>query len=85
MSNRWLNCVRVNAGESCRVAGSCSVVPIERALLNYCSDMVNLQALYTGDRAALNNRPRKILNFHSPHEVFSALTADFIKGVALQP
>lgn len=33
---------------------------------------------------SLNNRPRKILNFHSPHEVFSALTADFIRGVALQ-
>ena len=23
-------------------------------------------------------------DFHSPHEVFSALTADFIRGVALQ-
>lgn len=34
---------------------------------------------------SLNHRPRKILNFHSPHEVFSALTADFIRGVALQP
>lgn len=33
---------------------------------------------------AINHRPRKILNFHSPHEVFSALTADFIAGVALQ-
>jgi IS30 family transposase len=33
---------------------------------------------------SLNHRPRKILNFHSPHEVFSALTADFIRGVALQ-
>ena len=34
---------------------------------------------------SLNHRPRKILKFHSPHEVFSALTADFITGVALQP
>ena len=33
---------------------------------------------------SLNNRPRKILNFHSPHEVFSTLTSDFIAGVALQ-
>lgn len=32
----------------------------------------------------LNHRPRKILNFHSPHEVFSMLTADLIAGVALQ-
>lgn len=33
---------------------------------------------------SVNHRPRKILNFHTPHEVFSALTADFIRGVALQ-
>ena len=32
----------------------------------------------------LNHRPRKILNFHSPHEVFSQLTANHIAGVALQ-
>ena len=32
----------------------------------------------------LNNRPREILNFHSPHEVFSKLTLDVIAGVALQ-
>lgn len=52
-SNRRLNCVRVNHGERCPVAGSCSVAPLERALMNYCSDLVNLQALYTGDRAAV--------------------------------
>jgi IS30 family transposase len=34
---------------------------------------------------SLNHRPRRILNYHSPHEVFSSLTADFILGVALQP
>jgi IS30 family transposase len=33
---------------------------------------------------SLNHRSRKILNFHSPHEVFSARTADFIRGVALR-
>ena len=33
---------------------------------------------------SLNNRPRKILNFHSPQEVFSMLTSDLIRGVALQ-
>ena len=32
----------------------------------------------------LNNCPRKILNFHSPHEVFSKRTLDVIAGVALQ-
>ena len=33
---------------------------------------------------ALNNRPRKILGFESPHEVFSRLSSQFIAGVALQ-
>lgn len=33
---------------------------------------------------ALNNRPRKILGFESPHEVFSRLSSHFIAGVALQ-
>ncbi len=50
--NRRLQCVRTNHGDRCLVAGSCSVVPIERALMDYCSDLVNLQALYTGDRTA---------------------------------
>ena len=33
---------------------------------------------------ALNHRPRKILGFQSPHEVFSKLSAHAIAGVALQ-
>jgi len=33
---------------------------------------------------ALNHRPRKILGFESPHEVFSRLSSNFIAGVALQ-
>ena len=32
----------------------------------------------------LNHRPRKILGFESPHEVFSRLSSHFIAGVALQ-
>jgi len=51
--HRRLQCVRVNSGEGCPVPGSCSAAPIERALVNYCSDLVNLQALFRGDRAAL--------------------------------
>lgn len=34
------------------MSGSCSVAPIERALMSYCSDLVNLQALHGADRAA---------------------------------
>ena len=51
--HRRLQCVRSNSGAPCPVPGSCSAAPIERALIAYCSDMVNLQALYRGDRAAL--------------------------------
>jgi DNA invertase Pin-like site-specific DNA recombinase len=51
--HRRLQCVRVNSGDGCLVKGSCSVAPIERALMSYCSDLVNLQALYAGDRSAL--------------------------------
>jgi DNA invertase Pin-like site-specific DNA recombinase len=49
---RRLQCTRINSGVPCPVKGSCSAAPIERALMNYCSDLVNLQALYSGDRAA---------------------------------
>ncbi len=37
----------------------------------------------TAIEQALNHRPRKILDFQSPHEVFSMLTSDSIAGVAL--
>jgi IS30 family transposase len=33
---------------------------------------------------SLNHRPRKILGYQSPYEVFSKLTSDLIGGVALQ-
>lgn len=51
--NRRLNCVRVNSGKRCEVAGSCSAVPIEKALLNFCSDMINLQSLFTSDGTSI--------------------------------
>lgn len=51
--HRRLQCVKVNSGDVCPVPGSCSAAPIERALIAYCSDLVNLQALYKGDAAAV--------------------------------
>jgi transposase, IS30 family len=42
------------------------------------------QQQLTAIEHSLNNRPRKILNFHSPAEVFSQLTSDLVRGVALQ-
>lgn len=37
-------------GTSCPVPGSTSVAPIERAIMSYCSDIINLQAFNQGDR-----------------------------------
>jgi len=51
--HRRLQCTRTNSGQGCNMPGSCSAAPIERALIAYCSDLVNLQALYRGDRATL--------------------------------
>ncbi len=42
------------------------------------------QQQLTAIEHSLNHRPRKILNFHSPAEVFDQLTSNLIRGVALQ-
>ncbi|MFA8394803.1 recombinase family protein [Burkholderia ubonensis] len=43
--HRRLHCV------GCKISGSCSVVPVERALMLYCSDQMNLTRLLEGDTA----------------------------------
>lgn len=48
---RRLHCTSKSHG-GCSVYGSTSVAPFERALMNYCSDIVNLKALYGADRSA---------------------------------
>lgn len=48
---RRLHCTS-NSHGGCSVYGSTSVAPFERALMAYCSDIVNLQALYGADRSA---------------------------------
>ncbi|MBQ0934665.1 recombinase family protein [Ideonella paludis] len=50
--HRRLHCTSYSHAGGCPVPGSCSVAPIERALMMYCSDILNLQALYGGDRSA---------------------------------
>lgn len=53
-SMRRLQCAAQAGGPGCKVPGSCSAAPIERALIRYCSDLVNLQALYgDADRGAV--------------------------------
>jgi DNA invertase Pin-like site-specific DNA recombinase len=49
--HRRLHCTSYSHG-GCQVSGSVSVAPFERALMAYCSDIVNLQALYGADRSA---------------------------------
>ncbi len=49
--HRRLHCTSTSHG-GCSVSGSTSVAPFERALMTYCSDIVNLQALYGADRSA---------------------------------
>lgn len=51
--HRRLKCMSGNSGQQCLVPGSCSAAPVERALIAYCADLVNLQALYRGDQTAL--------------------------------
>ena len=43
--NRRLHCTSYSKNGGCSASGSCSVVPIERALLSFCSDQLNLQRL----------------------------------------
>jgi len=47
--HRRLLCCGYSHGTGCPVPGSTSVVPIERAVLAYCSDQINLSALTEGD------------------------------------
>ncbi|KVH55603.1 recombinase family protein [Burkholderia cepacia] len=47
--HRRLHCVTYSKGDGCKVSGSCSVVPVERALMLYCSDQINLTRLLEGD------------------------------------
>ncbi|THJ30311.1 recombinase family protein [Lampropedia aestuarii] len=54
---RRLLCASAAAyGGGCAVPGSTSVAPVERAIMDYCSDIINLQSLYGADRSAA---PRK--------------------------
>lgn len=54
---RRLLCASASAyAEGCPVPGSTSVAPVERAIMSFCSDIVNLQSLYGSDRSAA---PRK--------------------------
>ncbi len=63
----------------------CSAARRSRECVPKGTDLSQLgQQPLTAVEHPLNDHSRKILNFHSPHEVFSTPTLDFIRGVALQ-
>ncbi|MGF6937001.1 DNA invertase Pin-like site-specific DNA recombinase [Paraburkholderia sp. UCT70] len=47
--HRRLICVGYSHNQGCHVGGSCSVVPVERAIMNFCADQMNLTRLLEGD------------------------------------
>ncbi|WGS40332.1 recombinase family protein [Burkholderia sp. JSH-S8] len=47
--HRRLHCVTYSQGAGCKISGSCSVVPVEHALMLHCSDQINLTRLLEGD------------------------------------
>ena len=56
----------------CPVPGSTSVAPIEQAIMSYCSDIMNLQALYGHDRSAAS-RHRVLESKKAAEEIKSQL------------
>ncbi|KVE25131.1 integrase [Burkholderia singularis] len=50
--HRRLSCFAYRNTIGCLVGGSVSAVPIERALMHYCSDQINLTRLLDGDSGA---------------------------------
>ncbi|WP_186301559.1 recombinase family protein [Denitromonas halophila] len=81
--HRRLICNGHSHGAGCDVPGSCSVVPVERAILTYCSDQINLTALMAGSdpaqglRAALATTRAQIAEVEKQIErVTDAMLAD---------
>ena len=56
--HRRLHCTSYSNNAGCTAGGTCSVAPIERALMSYCSDQMNLQRLHepTSDGQLLRDR-----------------------------
>jgi len=50
--HRRLLCVGYSQNTGCRIGGTCSVVPIERAVMNFCADQMNLTRLLDGDNGS---------------------------------
>lgn len=56
--HRRLMCTSYARNAGCQAGGSCSVVPVERALMSYCSDQMNLSRLHEPTEDGQNLRER---------------------------
>jgi hypothetical protein len=81
--HRRITCCSYSKGSGCAVPGSVSVAPIERALLLWCCDQMNLDALNDGGaaaqvlRAAMATTRARILEHETAlARVSAALVAD---------
>lgn len=54
--HRRLICVDTSHAQACPVNGSCSVVPVENAIMEWCADQMNLTALMGGGDASAGLR-----------------------------
>ncbi len=49
---RRMRCIGNADGTGCSVGGSCNSAPLERVVMNFCSDLLNLKSLLGEDRSA---------------------------------
>ena len=54
--HRRLICVASSNAQACKVNGSCSVVPVEDAIMEWCADAMNLASLMSGGDAGVGLR-----------------------------
>ncbi|MBB2918358.1 recombinase family protein [Cupriavidus alkaliphilus] len=59
--HRRLICVGYSHNTGCPVGGSCSVVPVEQAVMSFCADQMNLTRLMEGDNSATSTSARLAL------------------------
>ncbi|HQQ63880.1 MAG TPA: recombinase family protein [Pseudomonadales bacterium] len=81
--HRRVICMGYSHNSGCSVGGSCSVVPIERALMEYCSDKMNLVALLSSDsrstavHAKAANAKRRLIELQTQQDkITEALLSD---------
>ncbi len=86
--HRRMICVGYSHNQGCSVPGSCSIVPVERAVMNFCADQMNLSRLAEGgsreaEIVALLARARARANDLS--QQLERITAAILDGEGVAP